>query len=258
MKYKLETIPVWNAYQSGADCPLCYLENKAENVYLKFFLGSSVMAPEMRVEVNQTGFCQNHFFLLYEREGKLGLALMTHTHMLELHKKLRREMKHVLKNASSAAGALSGLLPGKTGAGLKRRVFNLSESLKEESGKCMICRRVDQTMARYAFTILYLWQKDDEFREAFQRSKGFCLRHFKTMLNMSHQELSHESLTAWLEAVIPMQEDDLKQLESKLLNFTRQYDYRKSGDSWEGVRDALPRGIRKLVGRWQCRSDSFR
>jgi hypothetical protein len=30
MKYELETIPVWDAYQSDSECPLCLLMKKAE------------------------------------------------------------------------------------------------------------------------------------------------------------------------------------------------------------------------------------
>ncbi|MDZ7852596.1 MAG: DUF6062 family protein [Halomonas sp.] len=64
VKYELQTIPVWDAYEHEADCPLCYLEQKLEADYQRFFLGSAVMAPEMRVEVNRIGFCARHFSLL--------------------------------------------------------------------------------------------------------------------------------------------------------------------------------------------------
>ncbi|OQY40473.1 MAG: hypothetical protein B6229_01595 [Spirochaetaceae bacterium 4572_7] len=46
MKYELETIPVWDAFKADCECPICKLKEKAEETYLKFFLGNSVMVPE--------------------------------------------------------------------------------------------------------------------------------------------------------------------------------------------------------------------
>ena len=43
MKYQLETIPVWEAYEKEGECPLCELVEKLESHYVDFFLGHSVM-----------------------------------------------------------------------------------------------------------------------------------------------------------------------------------------------------------------------
>jgi hypothetical protein len=61
MKYKLETIPVWDALKEDSECLLCFLEEKIEDYYLNYYLGSSVMNRETRVKLNQKGFCSDHF-----------------------------------------------------------------------------------------------------------------------------------------------------------------------------------------------------
>ena len=51
MRYQLDTIPVWDAYKAGGECPLCALRAQNEEMYVDSFLGASVMEPDTRVEV---------------------------------------------------------------------------------------------------------------------------------------------------------------------------------------------------------------
>ena len=101
MKYELETIPVWDAYRADSECPLCLLLRRAEAEFVRFYVGHSVMVPEMRVQVNDAGFCRAHFPMLLAGGNRLGLALITHTHLGELRRKLDR---HLL--AGNSGGAL--------------------------------------------------------------------------------------------------------------------------------------------------------
>ncbi|MFP4011975.1 MAG: DUF6062 family protein, partial [Spirochaetaceae bacterium] len=95
MKYELQTIPVWDAYEHAEACPLCYLEGRLESDLRDFFLGNAVMAPEMRVEVNSRGFCARHFALLARGTNRLGLTLMTQTHLGDRWERFRRARKGV-------------------------------------------------------------------------------------------------------------------------------------------------------------------
>ena len=38
-KYELETIPIWDAFDEGSECPLCILDERSEQHYLEFFFG---------------------------------------------------------------------------------------------------------------------------------------------------------------------------------------------------------------------------
>lgn len=72
MKYRLETIPVWDACTAPSECPLCVLARPAGQDYPVFFLGGSVMEPEIRLPVNRTGFCPRRLARLPEGAHRSG------------------------------------------------------------------------------------------------------------------------------------------------------------------------------------------
>ena len=74
MREHLDTMPIWEAYRAGCECPLCEIRQKNEAMYIDNFLGASVMEPDTRVEVNQKGFCQRHFAQMFVASNRLGLA----------------------------------------------------------------------------------------------------------------------------------------------------------------------------------------
>ena len=82
MKEKIYMIPVNDAYRSTQGCPLCQLKRTVESSSLDYFLGPSLMEPDVRVSTNTTGFCGQHLKKMYGKEiNRLGLGLMLHTHM---------------------------------------------------------------------------------------------------------------------------------------------------------------------------------
>ena len=66
MNQHIDTIPVWDAYKTDCECPLCVLAKKNEEEYVDNFLGASVMEPDRRVEVNEKGFCRRHFEMMFD------------------------------------------------------------------------------------------------------------------------------------------------------------------------------------------------
>ena len=150
MKYQLETIPVCDAYEEEGECPLCILENKAEKRYIDFFLGSSVMAPEMRVQVNRSGFCPHHFTLLFKGRNRLGLALMAQTHLHELIERLEPLQKRLLNKARLKGSGQKKRFPGPYKKGMSRSLVNFIET---QSTECLICDRMKAALKRYAFTL---------------------------------------------------------------------------------------------------------
>jgi len=247
MKYQLETIPVWEAYEKEGECPLCALVEKLERHYVDFFLGNSVMVPETRLEVNRIGFCPHHFSLLYAGGNKLGLALMTHTHMKALIGKIEKQLGGLLREArkSSSRGLARAI---KKGPSLLQKLNKSSRDYTAQNRSCMICDRLTGTLKRYTFTVIYLWQKNSDFREIFQHSKGFCLPHFNLVNVMASDVLSRKDLVRWLEELIPLQQSSLDRLETEVHHFTQKFDYRSDDIPWENARDALPRALQKLTG----------
>jgi hypothetical protein len=231
MKYELETIPIWDTYELDTECPLCTLEERAEERYTEFFLGNSVMVPEMRVEVNKTGFCPQHNRRLFVSEkNRHGLGLVSHTHLKELLAKTAKKEKALGENPS------------------RKQVNAYLDQLKEWERKCMICDRLDYTMRRYAFTIVYLWKKKDDFSKKFGESRGFCLHHLPVVFEIADDLLKGRKYEAFVAQTVALQRQSLERLEGELLWYTQKFDYQNDAKPWGTSKDALQRVLQKLSG----------
>lgn len=246
MKYELETIPVWDAFKEGCECPICILFNKAQETYLKFFLGNSVMVPEMRVEVNKVGFCPDHFQMLLEKRSPHYLGLMTHTHFKEYREKLGKKFKELNKVAISASKKMKTPLKDKN---LISACEKVKDYIKINDSKCLICERIDYTMKRYAFTTVYLWKKDSEFRDFFNKSKGFCLPHLSYVTDMASEYLNGVELGNFIQDIVKLEETNLERLEGEILYFTQKFSQENDDKPWNGTKDAHYRTIQKLTGK---------
>ncbi len=237
-KYELETIPIWDAYDKHTECPLCLLEDKAQKRYLAFFLGNSVMAPNVRVEVNQTGFCPDHFKQLFiSASNRHPLSLMTHTHLKDLIDDYSL-LEERLKSASEHGWKI-----------VRRRIERYLSLSEERERSCMICDRLESTLDRYAFTIVYLWKTKDEFADAFRSSKGFCYHHMRRVAVMARRVLGRKKFRAFVSELASLQAASMHRLESELQWYTQKFDYQNDDKPWGTSRDALERAIQKLTGK---------
>ncbi len=235
---KLEISKVHDAYAAPGECPLCVLLHGAENVYLASFQHSRVMEPNVRVKTNESGFCADHYRKLYARENKQGLALVTHTHLLE---QLPR---------------ISALISASLQAGRKaRETFDRSlAGLAELIDACFLCDLLRADAERYAFTILYLWTKDPEFPPVFRASSGFCLPHYRDMCAAAQRTLRPDRREGWLREAAALMTASLGRLEKELLAFTQLYRDTNPGLGTDEVRTALARTLQKLArGPFQAR-----
>jgi hypothetical protein len=241
---KLEISKVHDAYRetaqmprntAAAECPLCFLAESAEETYLRSFQYSRIMEPNVRVKTNDSGFCPPHYRKLYERENKLGLGLMVHTHLQTALPVIRSAMESM--RAAAAAG--------RRGAA---RIDDAAASLASLRDRCFICDLLSTDLDRYAFTIIYLWRKDEEFLGTFRSSRGFCLSHFLLMLAKGRGMLRPDRLERWLQECIPLMTASLEDLERDLLAFTQlHHDANRSMGS-DNERTALSRALQKLAG----------
>lgn len=249
MKYHIDTIPVWDAYHEGGECPLCNLENRIEKSYVESFLGGSVMEPDTRIEVNQIGFCPHHFKLLYDAQNRLGLALMTHTHLKEFMEKFEKRCNAVLKASKTRnASTLSSIIKGRKE--MQQLTVEFEEWLIKQHEQCVICNRMSNTMNRYAYTILYLWDTEKEFKKALEASKGFCLKHLLLTIKISRETLPAHKQALWLADVIPLEIQSFQGLEQELSQFINKFDYRNQNKPLGSAKDSLPRTIQKLTGKF--------
>ena len=120
--------------------------------------------------------------------------------------------------------------------------------MDDRVNSCLICRNMEQTLKRYAYTIIYLRNKDKDFKDTFNSSKGFCIFHLAMVLKVAAEVFSKKEISELLSILIPVQEKNLKRLEDELYWYIQKYDYRNQDKPWGNSRDALPRIMQKLTG----------
>ncbi len=248
MKYELETIPIWETYKRETECPLCALYKTGEKKFIEFYLGSSVMTPEIRVKVNDQGFCPAHYQkLLANRGNKLGLGLITHTHVEEQNRRWDSLWENLAKGIRSSRK--KRFVPSRKKDPLHPQIDEAMEELLDREASCLICDDLNRMMNRYAFTIVYLWKEDREFRQTYKQSRGFCLAHLPQVLTLAEDYLPRRKFLDFLEETVETQKAALHRLESEVLWYTQKFDPQNDSKSWGTSRDALERTIQKITGR---------
>lgn len=238
MKYTLDTIPVLDSYKTGCECPLCQLRVHCEDQYVDSMLGAAYMEPDCRIQTNEIGFCTRHFELMYDRRNRLGLALMTHTHMQEVIKSL----EDILANAGGAQKrGLFAKRGSSSGEGAPAKI-------RARIGGCVICEQVDNSLKRYAYTIAQLYFTNTEFKKLFDESKGFCLPHLALVMELADDTLNANQSADFKKALAKIEIDNLKRIEGEIEWFTLKFDYRNADKPWGNSHDAVERAINKLMG----------
>ncbi|MBQ8972083.1 MAG: ABC transporter substrate-binding protein [Clostridia bacterium] len=237
-KEHIDTIPVWDAYRSDCECPLCELQARAETSNIDYFLGESVMEPDQRIEVNQKGFCSAHLKKLYDAGNRLGLGLMAHTHMKELLNELK-ECEKAINGAPAGKRAFGLLAP-------KMDLAEVSNKIRKLTKTCVVCERMDQSMERYRYTILYMYTHEPDFADQFRQSKGLCLLHYSEMIDEAEKQLSGEHQKNFTADLAHLQVENFARLEQEIWWFTQKFDYRNEDKPWGNSRDAVKRSVNKL------------
>lgn len=246
MRYHLDTIPVWDALKQPFPCPLCALRRKIELIDVDRCLGGSVMEPEIRIQVNEKGFCPHHQVLLYAQRNRLGHALMMHTHLKRSHEKLSPLFSQAQNAAAACAGApLTKKLTGNKDA--KAALKEAALNIRQQTESCILCDTIEENMNRYMYTFLHLYKTDASFRTAFENSDGVCVPDAARLLTMAADELSGDMLVQFTTALSQLTEKSLTKLEGDLEGFTLKFDYRNQDKPWGDSKGSLERTVTKLL-----------
>lgn len=234
MKEKLYTIPVNDAFSTDCECPVCTIYNTLEQNAVAFAMGPSYMEDDVRMETDQTGFCQKHMRLLWAQNNKLGLALVTKTHMDRTSKELRELM---LKKTSSKGGFFK-----------KKEENPIISYIERLEHSCFICSRIQTTFDRYILTIFHLWKTDPAFQQTFVSSKGLCTNHLGLLLKQAPKHLNGNALAEFEEAAQKVYIDNMERVIEDVEWFINKFDYRYNDEPWKNAKDALPRALTKVNG----------
>ncbi|MCH5211847.1 MAG: ABC transporter substrate-binding protein [Oscillospiraceae bacterium] len=240
MKEQIYTIPVNEAYDRDDECPLCELEKKLEYDAVKYALGAAMMEPDFRIESNEKGYCNHHFSQMFAAKNKLPLALVLETHLGELRKKIGG-----LEKTAKSLEAEKGGLFKKNGA--DKAIAEISEILGKTEKTCMVCEKVNHTMERYIDVLLYMWVNDDKFKEKFNRSRGVCLKHFKSLAEAAPKSIKGES-GKFIGTLINKEIKELNRIQEDIHKFTLKFDYRNRDMELGEAVNAPIRTIEKISG----------
>ncbi|HHY46077.1 MAG TPA: hypothetical protein GX506_02095 [Firmicutes bacterium] len=221
MRQALETIPIWDAFQENTECPLCLLAGQVENSFLTGYLEELVMDSSYRKRVVQDGFCNDHLYKLLSRRDKLGLALTLESILMGI--------------LSSDAGTLDAVLPDKV------------QRLGQPS-QCPACEHIASFVRQYCQLIVRMYRDEKEFRDAFARSKGFCIPHTLAFAQNVKEGPRAGSNKEAVAHAFELLRTNLERLSGELRWFIKKHDYRLADAPWNGTEDSVARAIQKLVG----------
>ncbi|HAL74424.1 MAG TPA: ABC transporter substrate-binding protein [Clostridiales bacterium] len=242
MKEKIYTIPVNDAYASAGPCPLCSLESTMNDNLLAYYLGPSLMEPDVRQVTNDRGFCRDHLTALYKREeNRLGLGLMLHTHTSHL----LSDLGTVLDKSVPAGNAR--LFSGRQ-KDFRQNLLAAADRVEQRIRSCVICDRLEQTMDRYLDVIFYQYFTEPSFKKRFDDGDGYCLPHTALLLRGAAKYLNQNQAAEFVASLAAMQNKSLQTLSDDIEWFTLKFDYRNHDKDWKNSKDALPRAICKLGG----------
>lgn len=241
MKEKIYTIPVNDAYQSGCACPLCRLEADVEKSTLEYFLGASLMEPDTRIATNQSGFCHEHFKKMYAAEiNRLGLGLMLHTHMCQVKSDLSPSLCALAPNGRT-------LLKGRDGD-YKKRLEDMANAFSQKVDSCIVCDKVEFTMARYLDVIFWMYFEDEAFKTAFSCVKAHCMKHMAFLLRGAAKHLSQNKAAVFVPDLVAAYQAGFDEMTEDVHRFTLKFDYRNKDMPWGNSKDAIPRSMDLLTG----------
>lgn len=201
MGYHIGTMLIYEHFDGGEICPLCRIRKVINERLSEQYLGEGVMEDSTRKEVNELGFCKEHFDKLYSLPSKLGLALQVSTRLKKKTDKLIYKPANV-KDAKKQA-----------------------EKLIASQKTCVICKYLDDTMTRYYKTIPHVYKDDPGFKGKIENGNGFCIEHYAELI--AHANEAGGKQKEYLEVIYNAMRKRLDRLENAIDEFCNHHDYRK-------------------------------
>ncbi len=232
MKEQLYTIPVNEAFALDCECPVCAMHHKLKEDALDFTLGPSYMEDDIRMVTDKVGFCKEHVQELYNKQNRLGLALMLKTHA----DKTIREVSKMAKNYK----------PAKPSLFKKDTETNpLLSYLEEVEHSCFVCNKINNVFDRYIATIFFLYEKESDFRNTVDNCKGFCTEHYALLLKEAPKQLSGKYVEDFTNALHKSYIKGMERVRDDLSWFIDKFDYRYTNEPWKNSKDSLQRMMMK-------------
>lgn len=232
MKEKIFTIPVNDAFDSGCECPVCYMKRELENAAVEYTMGPSYMEVDIRAKTDDLGFCEKHIKDVYNCENRLGFALVMKTHMDRVISDISKKAQEPVKGKK----LFSKVQPN-----------GISDYTKELNTKCFVCERIEDTFKRYIDTIIYLYKQDESFRKKYNECKGFCTQHYGALIEEASSKMSGQILNDFVEQTNRLYLENMKRVRDDVEWFINKFDHKYADEPWKNAKDSLTRAMIKTA-----------
>jgi hypothetical protein len=241
MKEQLYTIPLNDAINANDECPFCFIERNVEQDLLDFALGSgsSYMESDIREATDKAGFCRNHFKKMFDYGNTLGNAWILKTHYMRMNAEMKEQFKSFTPAKSSLMNKFKKNAESTTPIGMW---------VREKENSCYICKRYEDTYARYLDTFFVMYKKDEAFRDKIKNSKGLCLPHFGDLCEAADTKLNDKEKVDFYPMLFSLMENNMQRLADDVAWLVEKFDYRNKDADWKNSKDAIQRGMQKLKG----------
>ena len=251
MKQQLYMIPVMDALRAKDECPFCLIEKELEEHSLDFVLGSqsSYMESDVREQTDETGFCREHFKMMFQYGNHLGSSMILETHLKKLSAELKNEMEH--DSGAVKKGLFSHFHKD---ASVQEEGSRVGRWIRKKEKTCYICDHIKSNYKLYVSTFFELCRRaEPEFTELLKTGKGFCIHHFADVMDGAEKYLKEDEQKALKEIIIPQMNENLNRVIGDLEWFQVKYDYRFRDADWKDSKDAVQRGMQKIAGGYPAK-----
>lgn len=242
MKESIYTIPLIDAFRAEDECPFCFIERELEHHAISFILGSgsSYMEDDVRMETDRIGFCRHHYKKMFDYGNRLGMALMLSTHFHRLNQELEEQIHHFSSAKSSFLQRIKKSSPAPSSS-----KTNIGTWVTQKESQCYICDHIHQNYPRYLDTFFELYLHNEEFAILFENSKGFCLPHFRDLVESAQIHLKDKEKAAFYGTLFSLMQTNMKRLEEEVSWFVDKCDYRNRDKDWGNSKDSIQRCMQK-------------
>ena len=216
------------AVGSDEECFLCTLEDEIERKYMDTYLSELVMDASSREKIIESrGFCNHHFYRILIAASKPGSP------------------------DGHGIALVNGSIVEKLIEDLHKQSHNNGEvhRLLATENKCPACIHIAEFSRMYAEKIVELLSSDsEEFLKLLKESKGFCIPHFVTLVQLTKDVAPTQSQKI-IKILMEIEEKNLRRLNSELAEYVKRQSYEFSEEDRLAVADIVPRSVEKIAGR---------
>ena len=224
MQPNITSIPIEEIFSETEGCAFCRMQRMLENQYVEHITGAAMMAPDVRVQTNQVGFCHRHFSMMINNGPRLSNALLLQTHINELRKKV------LPKKATDIADK------------------NMLVTIRANAQSCYVCDRIERDMVHLLAIVFKHYSDDPDFRPLYEKQDFLCLNHYALVMgSVSKKVIDKKVLPRFCEVTNHLSKDYMDTLYDDVTHFTTMYDYRNRGGDYKNSKDSIERSVRFLT-----------